>query len=811
MHALKAYRHKDRGLPDYIGWSHLIAPGIVLCKDGSLLAGRRFRGRNLAHKHDLEWDAASVAANRALGKLHGGWSIWFDTIRLPVSRFTDPALNHFPNDIAELIENERYATLTAEGACFESEYIIVLHYVPPLKHKNAVQNLIYTHINTAKPSAASAILSNFQRTLAEFDDQFSAAVDLYPMIDRRWTTEDGRPHLRSELVNYLYFCVSGEYLDIPLPPNGCYIDGIIEKPVTPGDMPKIGDMFMACISISGYPFPEASVPGILSRLDLLPFPLRWSSRYIVLDQPEAEKQGQLIENKWKQTARGFKGLIFPDMVANPDAAKMGIDASAMVERTQAGIEGTGYYTVNIILMDEDLNVLEENIHTVSRAIRDCGFPTRVETANTMEAWLGTLPGHPVPNVRRSLIHTTNLADLLALNAPWQGSPTNPCPLYPINSPPLLQCVTVGSTPIDISLHVGDIGHCLIFGPTGSGKSTLLATIALQALRYPCATVWAFDKGRSLMPAFRAAGRYHDIGTDSLSFCPLSVLETEADTLWAEEWIAICYQLQTGMGLQPTQTDAIHHAIQVLSHSHGRSLTHFIRQVQNQDVRDAMLYYTLQGPLGYMLDAETDGLIENSICGFEVSELMTMGERSLIPILLYLFRRFARTLKGQPAYLLIDEAWTMLGHTVFRKKIYEWLKELRKANTAVVMATQSLSDATRSGLMDILIETCLTRFYGANQAAMTEGSDSEVSPRHMYELFGLTDAQIELIRHAIPKRHYLFSSPDGAALIDLRLGKKTLKFVGVDVKDATLRRLNHLFEQYGQDWPQHWLKEGKPHA
>ena len=41
----------------------------------------------------------------------------------------------------------------------------------------------------------------------------------------------------------------------------------------------------------------------------------------------------------------------------------------------------------------------------------------------------------------------------------------------------------------------------------------------------------------------------------------------------------------------------------------------------------------------------------------------MGERNLIPVLLYLFRRFERTLTGQPAYLLLDEAWRMLGHPV----------------------------------------------------------------------------------------------------------------------------------------------------
>ena len=61
--------------------------------------------------------------------------------------------------------------------------------------------------------------------------------------------------------------------------------------------------------------------------------------------------------------------------------------------------------------------------------------------NTVEAWLGSLPGHAIPNVRRPLIHTGNLADLLLLAGVW----TDPCPFYPPGSPPLLHATTTGAT------------------------------------------------------------------------------------------------------------------------------------------------------------------------------------------------------------------------------------------------------------------------------------------------------------------------------------------------------------------------------
>jgi len=374
----------------------------------------------------------------------------------------------------------------------------------------------------------------------------------------------------------------------------------------------------------------------------------------------------------------------------------------------------------------------------------------------------------VPNVRRPLVHTDNLADLLPLTAVWTGRPTNPCPFYPPNSPALLQAATAGAAPFYLNLHAGDIGHTLIFGPTGAGKSTLLATIILQALRYPGMAIWSFDKGRSAMATTKACrGRHYEIGSDGdLSFCPLSVLETDTDMGWAAEWIAVCFELQHAIAPSPEERAAIHQALTRMRVGADRSLTHFWAEVQNPRVREAMESYRVSGPLGGLLDAEQDGLTTGRLMTFEIEELMSMGDKQLIPVLLYLFRRFERSLKGQPAILLLDEAWVMLGHSVFREKIREWLKVLRKANCAVVLATQSLSDAARSGILDVLTESCPTKIFLPNAEAATLGTPEYPGPAAHYQAFGLNQTQIDIIASATPKRHYYVVSPEGCRLIDL---------------------------------------------
>jgi hypothetical protein len=67
-------------------------------------------------------------------------------------------------------------------------------------------------------------------------------------------------------------------------------------------------------------------------------------------------------------------------------------------------------------------------------------------------------------------------------------------------------------PVPAFLHVGDVGHTLIVGPTGAGKSVLLALMALQFRRYPQSQVFAFDFGGSIRAAALAMrGDWHDLG------------------------------------------------------------------------------------------------------------------------------------------------------------------------------------------------------------------------------------------------------------------------------------------------------------
>ena len=142
---------------------------------------------------------------------------------------------------------------------------------------------------------------------------------------------------------------------------------------------------------------------------------------------------------------------------------------------------------------------------------------------------------------------------------------------------------------------------------------------------------------------------------------------------------------------------------------------------------------------------------------------------------------------------------MLGHPTFRDKIREWLKVLRKANCAVVLATQSISDAERSGIIDVLKESCPTKICLPNGAAREPGT------REFYERIGFNERQIEIVATATPKREYYVASPEGRRLFDMALGHITLAFVGAASKD-NIKRIQELVEAHGAHWPAAWLTE-----
>src|SRR6201997_5625069 len=162
-----------------------------------------------------------------------------------------------------------------------------------------------------------------------------------------------------------------------------------------------------------------------------------------------------------------------------DAHNKAMDADAELQELGSDKIGEAFVTATISVWDGDPATADEKLRLVEKVIQGRDFTCMIETVNAVEAWLGSLPGHVYANVRQPPISTLNLAHMIPLSAVWAGPDRN----EHLNGPPLLYAKTEGATPFRLSLHVGDVGHTLVVGPTGAGKSVLLELMALQFRRY----------------------------------------------------------------------------------------------------------------------------------------------------------------------------------------------------------------------------------------------------------------------------------------------------------------------------------------
>lgn len=319
------------------------------------------------------------------------------------------------------------------------------------------------------------LIEQFKREIANIEGRLSTAVKLTRLHGQKIVTETGTEVTHDDFLSWLQFCITGRHHPVQLPSNPMYLDAIIGgQELRCGVVPKIGRNFIQVVAIEG--FPLESTPGILTALGELPCEYRWSSRFIFMDTHEAVKHLDKYRKKWRQKVRGFFDQVFNTHTGpvDQDAVAMVADAEAAIAEVNSGLIAQGYYTSVVVIMDEDRTRLETSARQVEKAINRLGFAARIETINTMDAYLGSLPGHGVENVRRPLINTMNLADLLPTSTIWTGAANAPCPMYQPLSPALMHCVTHGATPFRLNLHVRDLGHTFMFGPTGAGKSTHLA-------------------------------------------------------------------------------------------------------------------------------------------------------------------------------------------------------------------------------------------------------------------------------------------------------------------------------------------------
>src|ERR1700737_5809 len=140
MMNLAEYRKKPQALADFLPWAALVAPGVVLNKDGSLQRTARFRGPDLDSATSAELVGTTARLNNALRRLGSGWAIFVEAQRNPASSYPESS---FPDPVSALVDAERKAQFEQEGAHFQSTYFLTLLFLPPADEAARAEAWLY--------------------------------------------------------------------------------------------------------------------------------------------------------------------------------------------------------------------------------------------------------------------------------------------------------------------------------------------------------------------------------------------------------------------------------------------------------------------------------------------------------------------------------------------------------------------------------------------------------------------------------------------------------------------------------------------
>lgn len=783
MMNLAEYRRTATRLADFLPWAALVGEGVVLNKDGSFQRTARFRGPDLDSAVAAELVAVAGRLNNAFRRLGSGWAIFVEAQRheaasYPASRFADAA--------SALVDAERKADFEEAGAHYESSHFLTFLYLPPAEDAARAESWLYEGRQQSGVDPHEALAAFIDRT-----NRVLQLVDGF-MPECRWL-DDG------ETLTYLHSTVSSKRHRVRVPETPIYLDALLaDEPLTGGLEPRLGAADLRVLTING--FPTATTPGILDDLNRLAFPYRWSTRAILLDKTDATKLLTRIRRQWFAKRKSIAAILKEVMtneasaLVDTDAANKAADADMALQELGADYAGQAYVTATVTVWDADPRTADEKLRLVEKVIQGRDFTSMSETINAVDAWLGSLPGHVYANVRQPPISTLNLAHMIPLSAVWAGPERD----EHFGAPPLLYGKTEGSTPFRFSLHVGDVGHTLVVGPTGAGKSVLLALIALQFRRYPDAQVFAFDFGGSIRAAALAmGGDWHDLGgsmTDgaasSVSLQPLARVHETHERAWAADWTAAILARE-GVTITPEVKEHLWTALTSLASAPPpeRTLTGLAVLLQSNDLKQALRPYCVGGPYGRLLDAEGEQLGGAAVQAFETEGLI--GGGAAPAVLAYLFHRIGDRLDGRPTLLIVDEGWLALDDDGFATQLREWLKTLRKKNASVVFATQSLADIDGSAIAPAIIESCQTRLLLPNERAI------EPQITTIYRRFGLNDRQIEILSRATPKRDYYCQSRRGNRLFELGLSEVALALCAASSK-SDQAAIEAILAEHGRD-------------
>lgn len=233
------YRSRADRLADHLPWAALVAPGVVLNKDGSFQRTLRFRGPDLESATEAELVSTSARVNNVLKRFGSGWALFFNAERAEALGYPE---SRFPDAASWLVDKERQASFEGEREHYESRYHLTLVWLPPADTQASAERALIERREGEKGR-------DWREALGHFVAETDRALDLLSGF---------MPEVRAlgdeETLTFLHSTVSAKRHRVAVPTTPIYLDALLaDTPLAGGLEPMLGDQHLRTLTVLGFP------------------------------------------------------------------------------------------------------------------------------------------------------------------------------------------------------------------------------------------------------------------------------------------------------------------------------------------------------------------------------------------------------------------------------------------------------------------------------------------------------------------------------------------------------------------------------
>lgn len=763
---------KHHSFTDLLDYALLGPNNTVILKNGALMKIYRITPLCTSYLDEYELEKLHSQINKSIRKLDKSYIFNCDVIR---SQDSSVDKSEFCGGKEARCLYEKRAEFFEKNTTFRNDFYISFTKLNCGIVANDVISLWENGKNIS--SSLASVLDEFNLEAGNFIEGFSQLCTIEELVLKK--TESG--WLSHEAVNFLNCCIKGESLELNYPEKNPFLDLLLSsEDFVPGKCPKLGNRYIGVISIDG--FPLVSDFGMLKGLCSLPFEYRFSNRFVSYSLIESSYKLALFRRLWIQKRKSFLSMLSSSSTTDidKDAEEMVVNVDEARKSVAQNTHNFGALSSTMIIFDESLTSLENKVQQSLKVFESLGFQGRVESINATDAYLGSLPGHSIENLRRAMVSGEVIADLLPLHKNYLGETVSPNPGYGKNAPHLMTVVSSDNEKAYLNLHVKDLANCLVVGPPGSGKSVFLGATLLSLQKYEGMKIFAFDKGQSFYALSRFLKGNH-ICLDKSSetrFCPLYDLSDAAKISEGALFIEKLYEY-AGKKLSDPERKQIFSTVSLLSAQPERrhSLTDFYNLLNNAELKLSLRGYLTQVNPDSPLDGSLNPDLNAPLTVFECGNFFENSNSNLYPVLNCIFSLINQEIqKVKCSAIVIDEAWLMLSQNYFCSQLLSWIKTVRKHNTAVILATQSVNDFARSNMLEDILDCVKTRIYLPNSDIK---SPSLVG---LYSRLGLNEQQRAAVYDGTPKKDLFLHKEGNFMKFNLALSDAELRLLSYVAKD-----------------------------